>query len=156
VRELTRHAAEEARHAWLWTRAIHAAGLPTVRIYRSYQSFYRDELAPPRSLFETLALTHVFEHPVERQFTDELARPGVPEPIRRTFASLLRDEQHHLHWIGQWLALRPETAVVLERYRAADERVVERLAPFRERLWEVSGLGEEFGTAIEAEALAAP
>lgn len=150
VRELTRHAAEEARHAWLWTRAIDAAGLPTLRIHRSYQSFYRDELAPPRSLLEVLALTHVFEQRVEQHFTDELSCVGVPEPIRRAFALMLRDEQHHLRWIGQWLARHSEAVVVLNRYRAADERVVRRLMPFRERLWDISGLGEEFGIGAEA------
>jgi tRNA isopentenyl-2-thiomethyl-A-37 hydroxylase MiaE len=155
VRELTRHAAEEARHAWVWTRAIDAAGLPTVRIYRSYQSFYRDELAPPRSLLEVLALTHVFEQRVERRFTDELSRPGVPEPIRRAFSQMLRDEQHHLHWIGQWLARQSDAGIVLDRYRAADERVARRLTPFSERLWDVSGLGEEFGSDVGVEAVAA-
>ena len=113
VRELTRHAAEEARHAWVWTRAIDAAGLPTLRIYRSYQSFYRDELAPPRTLLDVLALTHVFEQRVERHFTDELTRSGVPQPIRRAFALMLHDEQHHLHWVGQWLARHADAAIVL-------------------------------------------
>jgi tRNA isopentenyl-2-thiomethyl-A-37 hydroxylase MiaE len=155
VRELTRHAAEEARHAWVWTRAIDAAGLPTLRIYRSYQSFYRDELAPPRTLLDVLALTHVFEQRVERHFTDELSRSGVPEPIRRAFALMLHDEQHHLHWVGQWLARHADAAIVLDRYRAADERVVQRLAPFRERLWDVSGLGEECGSDVAVESVAA-
>ena len=153
VRELTRHAAEEARHSWLWTRAIDAAGLATVRIHRSYQSFYRDELAAPRSLMELLALTHVFEHRVEQAFTDELSGFGVPEPIRRAFAVMLHDERHHLHWIGQWLASQPHARVVLDRYRTADERVIRRLMPFRERLWDVSGLGEEFGSDVGVEAV---
>ena len=155
IRELTRHAAEEARHSWLWTRAIDAAGLQTVRIHRSYQSFYRDELAAPRSLVELLALTHVFEHRVELQFTDELSRSGVPAPIRRAFAVMLHDEQHHLHWIAEWLAFQPDARVVLDRYRAADERVVQRLMPFRERLWEVSGLGEECGSDVGVQVVAA-
>ena len=149
VHQLTRHAAEEARHAWLWARAIDAAGLPTVRIYRSYQSFYREELALPRSLCEVLALTHVFEQRVERQFTEELSRPELPDPVRRAFGVMLHDEARHLRWIGDWFAKQPLAAAVLDRYRAADERVVRRLMPFRERLWEVSGLGEELGSDVE-------
>lgn len=155
IHQLTRHAADEARHAWLWARAIDAAGLPTVRIYRSYQSFYREELVLPRSLCEVLALTHVFEQRVERQFTHELSRSELPDPIRRAVRVMLDDEAHHLRWIRDWFAGRSHAAVVLDRYRDADERVVRRLMPFRDRLWEVSGLGEEFGSDAGSEAGAA-
>ena len=152
IHQLTRHAAEEARHAWLWARAIDAAGLPTVRIYRSYQSFYREELAVPRSLCDVLALTHVFEQRVERQFTHELSSSEWPAPIRRAFAVMLHDEGHHLRWIREWFAGQPpHAAAVLDRYRDADERVVRRLMPFHERLWEVSGLGEECGSDVGSE-----
>ena len=145
VSQLTRHCADEARHAWLWARTLEALDLPAVRIRRSYQSFYLDEISAPRGLTEVLALTHVFEHRVDRHFTGELRRPGLPDIVRRTFCTLIRDEQGHLDWIAQWLAARPESEAILARYRSADERVVQRLAPYGERLWDVSGLGEELG-----------
>jgi hypothetical protein len=145
VCQLTRHCADEARHAWLWARTLETLDLPTVRIRRSYQSFYLDEISAPRALAEVLALTHVFEHRVHRYFTGELSRPGLPDAVRRTFRTLIRDEQGHLDWIARWLAERPECEAILNRYRSADERVVQRLTPYGERLWDVSGLGEELG-----------
>jgi hypothetical protein len=143
VRQLTKHCADEARHAWLWERTLIALGLDTVRISRSYQSLYLDETGPPRSLPEVLGLTHIFEHRVHRQFTEELEEPGLPTPMRRTLAALLRDEAGHLEWIGEWLSAHPEGERVLERYRAADERLYVRLLPYRDRIWEIAGLGEE-------------
>jgi rubrerythrin len=145
VCQLTRHSADEARHAWLWARTLEKLDLPTVQIRRSYQSFYLDEISAPRGLADVLALTHVFEHRVDRHFTSELAQPGLPAAVRHTLSILIRDEQIHLDWIGRWLAERPESEVILAGYRRADERVARRLAPYRERLWDLAGLGEELG-----------
>jgi hypothetical protein len=124
-------------------RTLETLALPSVRIRRSYQSFYLDEISTPRTVTEGLALTHIFEHRVHHHFTDELSRRGLPEPARRTFRALLRDEQAHLDWICGWLAEQPSGGAILDRYRSADERVVQRLTPYRERLWDVEGLGEE-------------
>jgi len=143
ISRLTRHCADEARHAWLWMRTLETLDLPSVRIRRSYQSFYLDEIPTPRTMIEVLALTHIFEHSVHRHFTDERDRPDVPIAVRVTFNTLLRDEQDHLAWICDWLSAEPDGAAILNRYRSADARVVERLSPYRERLWDVDGLGEE-------------
>jgi rubrerythrin len=143
VCQLTRHSADEARHAWLWARTLEKLDLPTVQIRRSYQSFYLDEISAPRGLADVLALTHVFEHRVDRHFTSELVQPGLPAAVRHTLSVLIRDEQAHLDWIGRWLAERPESEVILAGYRRADASVARRLAPYRERLWDVAGLGEE-------------
>jgi hypothetical protein len=140
---LTRHCADEARHAWLWMHTLETLGLPSVRIRRSYQSFYLDEISTPRTITEVLALTHIFEHSVHRHFTDELTRRGLPDAARRTFSALLRDEQDHLDWICEWLTGQPAADAILNRYRAADDRIVQRLTPYRERLWDIEGLGEE-------------
>jgi len=143
INRLTRHCADEARHAWLWLRTLESLGLPSVRVRRSYQSFYLDEISTPRTHTEVLALTHIFEHSVHRHFTDERDRPDVPDAVRTTFSTLLRDEQQHLDWIRDWLAAEPGSAALLNRYRNADARVVQRLTPYRERLWDIDGLGEE-------------
>ena len=143
VARLTRHSADEARHALLWARTLEQLDLPVVQIRRSYQSFYLDEISAPRGLAEMLAMTHVFEHRVDHHFTIELTRARLPAAVRHTIRVLLRDEQAHLDWIGRWLAARPDAPAMLARYRAADERVARRLAPFRERLWDVPGLGVE-------------
>ncbi len=113
--ELTRHAADEARHAWLWQTTIAQLQLAPVRIHRSYQSFYATEGAIPQTLAEVLALTHVFEHRVDREFSDQLADPQLPDAVHRTFKALLRDEVRHLDWIAAWLGQRPELGPLLDR-----------------------------------------
>lgn len=143
VLQLTSHCADEARHAWQWARTIAALELPTVRIRRSYQSFYLDEISAPRTITEVLALTHVFERRVHRHFTDELSQGGLPEEVQRTFRGMLRDEQGHLDWVARWLSSRPGADTILDLYRGADERVVERLTPYAESMWDIEGLGEE-------------
>jgi hypothetical protein len=146
---LTRHCADEARHAWLWSRAIKALGLPHVRILRSYQSFYLDEVSAPRSLVQVLALTHVFEHRVDRHFTSELQRANLPDVVRRTLGVMLHDEIGHLEWVARWLSAHPEADALLTEYRGADERVLQRLLPYGDRLWEIEGLGVEIGGGDE-------
>ena len=141
VHQLTKHCADEARHSWLWERTIVRLGLPIVRIRRSYQSFYLDEIRPPRSITEALALTHIFELRVQRQFTDESEQPGLPEEARRTFRALIREEEAHLDWIARWLDARAGASAMLTRYRDADERVYRRLVAYRDRSWEIDGLG---------------
>ena len=142
VRRLTKHCADEARHAWLWERTLTALDLPIVCIYRSYQSFYFEETGPPRSLTEVLALTHIFEQRVHRQFTEDASCPGMPDAARRTLRVMLRDEKDHLDWVAGWLATRADAEALLERYRGADERVYRRLIPYRDRIWDIPGLGE--------------
>jgi rubrerythrin len=141
--ELTRHAADEARHAWLWQRTIAELDLAPVRIFRSYQSFYADEAAVPQRMVEVLALTHVFEQRVDHEFGEQLARGDLPDPVVRTFNALLRDEQRHLGWVAAWLDRQDNAQGVVDQYRTVDRRVAEQLRPFRDRLWDVPGLGEE-------------
>jgi hypothetical protein len=147
IYQLTKHCADEARHAWLWEMALSTLNLNAVRINRSYQSFYFEETGPPQSLPEVLCLTHIFEHRVHRQFTEELTDPRLPDPARRTLRVLLKDEEGHLDWIASWLAAHAGAERILARYRQADERVYHRLLPYRERIWDIGGLGEELPTS---------
>lgn len=147
VAQLTRHAADEARHAWLWQRTITQLNLPAVRILRSYQSFYADGGVMPQALAEVLALTHVFERRVDVEFSEQLVDAQLPEPVLRTFRALLRDEQRHLDWIAVWLQARPELQPLLESYTGVDRQVAGRLRAFRDHLWDVPGLGEELEEA---------
>jgi rubrerythrin len=147
IAELTRHAADEARHAWLWQRTIAQLQLAPVRVHRSYQSFYTDGGLMPQTLAEVLALTHVFEQRVDREFGEQVDDGELPDAVRRTFRALLRDEQRHLEWIARWLGARPELSSVVAHYGDVDREVAARLRPYRDRLWDVSGLGEELEEA---------
>lgn len=143
VSELTRHAADEARHAWLWQRTIAQLDLQPVRIFRSYQSFYGEEGVMPQRLADVLALTHIFERRVDREFSEQIRDAELPDSVLRTFRALLRDEQRHLDWIAAWLRARPELQTTVDELIDVDRQVAARLRPFRDCLWEVRGLGEE-------------
>lgn len=143
IAALTRHCADEARHGWLWQQTLDRLALPTVRIFRSYQSFYAEAGAAPGTLAEVLALTHVFEQRVDREFSEQLREGRFPEEVNRTFRALLGDEALHLAWVARWLEARPDGQRLLSTYRAADEGVYGSLRPYWQRLWDVPGLGEE-------------
>ena len=147
IGELTRHAADEARHAWLWQRTVTQLKLPSVRILRSYQSFYGTEGVIPQKLGEVLALTHVFERRVDIEFSEQLRHGDFPGPVLRTFQALLHDEQRHLNWIAEWLAAHQDLAALVDGYTQIDIVVAQRLRPYHDRLWEIPGLGEELKEA---------
>ena len=85
VRKLTRHAADEARHAAIWAEAIVESGLPTIRIFRSYQSLYGDHGGMPVGMQEVLAFTQIFERRVHKRFTSELHQSDLPEASKKGF-----------------------------------------------------------------------
>jgi bacterioferritin (cytochrome b1) len=147
VLALTRHAADEADHARQWAETIHALGGTWVRILRSYQSYYADAGILPTNLAEALALTHVFERRVWRQFQKELSSSDWPPAARSTFELLLAEERGHLEWVKEWLDRHERGSQLVQQYTAVDEQVYERLLPHESALWEVPGLGIEL-TAV--------
>jgi hypothetical protein len=143
IQRLTRHCAEEAEHSRLWADTIARLDLPTVRIHRSYQSFYLRHAGPPATLLDVLCFTQIFERRVHRRFQEELARPDLPEPARRAFAKMIEDERDHLGWVAAWLRQRWEAADGLRRCAAIDRQVFAELEPFEQCLWKIPGLGRE-------------
>jgi hypothetical protein len=148
ILSLTRHCADEARHAWLWAKTIDDLGLATVQIHRSYQSLYFRRGTMPTSLAEVLALTHVFEQRVDWQFRRELEDPDLPVAAARTFQMLLKDEQDHLGWVSNWLGNRPDGQQLIDRYRTIDAEVYEEIRPSLPRIWEIPGLGRELSSPV--------
>jgi len=140
---LASHAADEADHARQWAKACQALGGPWVRILRGYQSFYADFGVLPASLVEILALTHVFERRVWRQFQQELSSLDWPLVARTTFERLLADERQHLEWVKTWLDEQSDGAALVAHYTAIDQQVYERLQLRENCLWDVPGLGIE-------------
>src|SRR5262245_59261411 len=140
---LVDHAADEADHARQWAKACQSLGGPWVRVLRGYQSFYADFGVLPASLVEILALTHVFERRVWRQFQQELSSLEWPPVARTTFERLLADERQHLEWVKTWLDEQSDGAALVARYTAIDQQVYERLQLRENCLWDVPGLGIE-------------
>ena len=140
---LTRHCAEEAGHSRLWREVIENLGLPHIRIFRSYQSFYADEGGPPATLLEVLCFTQVFERRVHRRFHEEVRDPGTPAVARAAYARMMEDEKDHLSWVADWLRTQAGAKDCLRRYEETDRAVLRKLLPFEQRLWAVPGLGRE-------------
>ena len=101
--QLTKHCAEEANHSLLWNGVITELKLPTIRIFRSYQSFFLQVGNHPKSLVEVLAFTQIFERRVHQAFTRELKDPKTPQPAKKAYLQMLQDEKGHLSWVADWL-----------------------------------------------------
>ena len=146
VQRLTRHAADEARHAAIWADAIVEADLPTIRIFRSYQSLYGDHGGMPVGLQEVLAFTQIFERRVHKRFTSELHQSDLPAPARKAFEIMIADESDHLEWVLDWLKMQADSEPLLQKYQTIDLAVYQEVLPYEHRLWEMAGLGEELSS----------
>lgn len=141
VTRLTEHGAEEAEHSRMWAEAIVEMGLPLIRIFRSYQSFYLQHAGPPATLVDVLCFTQIFERRVHRRFHEELHRTDTPELVRGVLAEMIEDEKGHLSWVAAWLATQPEAENGLRRYETIDRRVFAELQPYEQCLWKIPDLG---------------
>ena len=140
---LTRHCAEEAEHSRIWSDVIVTLGLPHIRIFQSYQSFYLRESGPPASLLDVLCFTQIFERRVHRRFHEERRDPATPEMARAAFTRMIDDEKDHLAWVADWLTtqarVRPRrcnfTRIATWQFSSGS------LLPYEDRLWSDSRSG---------------
>lgn len=127
--DVTLHFADEARHASLWTSCFAELGAVPLALARSYQDRYLAAAGMPANLMEVLAITHVFERRVARQYGRHRRMPRLEPAIARTLDRILHDEHWHLQWVRRTLfELQPEYGreaidAALARCRAADEAV---------------------------------
>lgn len=147
---LTGHSAEEAEHSRHWAEVIGELGLPHVRIFRSYQSFYVRHGGAPATLLEVLAFTQIFERRVHQRFHEEARRADTPPAARRAFERMIEDEKEHLGWVARWLRDQADAPEMLRRYEAIDRAVFAELQPFDQRLWAIPWLGRECPTPAPA------
>jgi len=113
---LTWHAAEEMRHAWVWTEALLALGGLPEAVPETYQSRYFAAVGMPSSEIDVLALTHVFETRVAWHLSAHLAYGGAHRRVVQALRTVLADEGAHLSWV------RERLASCSERGRADDVR----------------------------------
>jgi acyl carrier protein len=140
---LTEHCAEEANHAWLWTRTILDVGGTPRRVSETYQSRYYEAIGPPTTVIDVLALTQVFEKRVLRHFRDHLRRPGTHPAVARTLERMIAEEAGHIGWVKKRLdrwaieAGEAEVAEALCRFAEVDREVYARLVEYRDRFGEL-------------------
>lgn len=132
ILRLTRHSAEEVRHAQLWAETILAVGGEPRPVRSTYQARLAKLVGAPASVFQVLALTQVFERRVYRHFLDHAAIPGTHPAVRATLERMIEEEKDHLSWVADWLQLEGvrrgiDVRAVLDRFAVADARVYGQL-----------------------------
>jgi bacterioferritin (cytochrome b1) len=133
--KMSKHLADETRHAWLWTRRISDLGGAPVPIPDGYQRRLGLRTGVPKTLLELLALTVVVEERAQSRYMAHAALPSVDEATREVLKAVTEDESWHLSWIEKKmreLARREGNEVAadeaLERYRQIDREVYATLA----------------------------
>ena len=132
--KLTKHVAEEARHAWLWTRRMTELGGAPIKIASGYQTRLGTRTTP-RTLADLLALTVVVEERSLERYQEHAVRPDVDAATRRVLESVARDERWHIAWIKKKLdeltaadsAVCERVAMMMEHYRKIDREVYAEL-----------------------------
>jgi len=132
---LTRHLAEETRHAWLWTERIREIGGVPLPIDDGYQVRIGKRVGVPRDIVDLLALTVVVEQRSLRRYRAHQRRTGVPTRTLAVLRAVTRDEVWHVDWIrrkARELAARDgrvgRVDEALRRYREVDRAVMAELA----------------------------
>jgi bacterioferritin (cytochrome b1) len=139
--KMSRHLADETRHAWLWTKRIADLGAAPVMIDDGYQRRLGLRTGVPKDLIDLLALTVVVEERARSRYMHHAALPNVDAETLAVLKAVTEDESWHLSWIERQMReiakeqgnpLRADQA--LERYRAIDREVYATLAADEELL----------------------
>ncbi|MGO9450673.1 MAG: ferritin-like domain-containing protein [Candidatus Binataceae bacterium] len=128
--KLTRHLADETRHAWLWTkRIVEIGGLPA-SVANGYQHRLGLRIGVPKDTLELLALTLVAENRALDRYRAHAARRDVDSGTLAVLKAVSGDEQWHLAWIREKLREiaancgdKDRGIQVLDRYAAIEREV---------------------------------
>ena len=133
--KMSKHLADETRHAWLWTKRIADLGGAPILIEDGYQRRLGLRTGVPKNIVDLLALTVVVEERALSRYVAHAALPEVDEATQEVLKAVTEDESWHLSWIEKKMRemaraegneRRAEEA--LERYRAIDREVYATLA----------------------------
>lgn len=129
--KLSRHLADETRHAWLWTKRIVDLGGIPVRVADGYQTRIGLEVGIPKTLVDLFALTVVVEERAQRRYLEHARRLDVDPETLEILHEVTKDEKWHIGWIKTKLKElaaanggEEKMLATLERYREIDRRVV--------------------------------
>jgi bacterioferritin (cytochrome b1) len=128
--KLTRHLADETRHAALWTRRIYELGAAPVDLSDGYQRRLGLRIGIPKNPLELLALTIIAEERALDRYRSEAARTDLDPATRRVLDAVTGDETWHLAWVREKLGemasergTRARADEILGRYRAIEKEV---------------------------------
>jgi demethoxyubiquinone hydroxylase (CLK1/Coq7/Cat5 family) len=129
---LTRHSAEEVRHAQLWTETIIEVGGKPSPVRDTYQRLLAMRVGAPSSVFQVLALTQVFERRVYSHFIRHARMHGTHRAVRACLERMIDEEKDHLSWVHDWLLAegdrrRVDVQALMNNYTEVDSRVYHQL-----------------------------
>src|SRR5579885_756370 len=139
--KMSRHLADETRHAWLWTKRIADLGAAPKIVDDGYQRRLGLRTGVPKDLIDLLALTVVVEERARSRYVQHAQMPNVDAETLGVLKAVPEDETSHLSWIERQMReiareqgdpARADRA--LERYRAIDREVYATLAADEELL----------------------
>lgn len=131
--KLTRHLADESRHAWLWTERIVELGGAIILVPDGYQRQLKRRVGTPSTVLDLLALTYVVEERAQKRYHEHAVRPDVDPKTAALLEAMNEDEAWHLAWVGEKLRELEATegkercAAALARYRALENEVYTQL-----------------------------
>ncbi|HUA32300.1 MAG TPA: ferritin-like domain-containing protein [Candidatus Binataceae bacterium] len=128
--KLTRHLADETRHALLWSERIAQLGGTPIEVADGYQRRLHAKIGVPTDLVEIFALTLITEERAQSRYLAHAAMKDVDPVTAELLADVARDEEWHLQWItaklNQLATQRDDNARLartLERYRTLEREV---------------------------------
>ncbi len=132
--KLSRHLADETRHAWLWTKRITDLGHEPIHVDDGYQTRIGRAVGIPRSLIDLFALTVVVEERAQQRYIEHSRRPDVDPETLELLHEVSKDETWHIGWIKDELVQmaranggEAKMQNTLQRYRDIDAQVVSEL-----------------------------
>ena len=139
--KLTRHLADETRHAFLWSERIAQLGGTPIEVRDGYQRRLQAKIGVPTDLVEIFALTLVTEERAQNRYLAHAQMKDVDPVTAGLLADVARDEEWHLQWItaklnelaangGDDLRL----ARTLERYRTLEREVYSEIEEYENGL----------------------
>jgi bacterioferritin (cytochrome b1) len=128
--KMSRHIADETRHAWLWTRRLAALGAAPIAIPDGYQRRLGLRVGVPKSVVKLLALTIVVEERAQTRYLEHAASSDVDPATIEVLRAVTEDESWHLSWIKEKLfeiardqSKESEAGEALSCYREIDREV---------------------------------
>ncbi len=97
--KLTRHLADETRHAFLWTKRISDMGGAPITITNGYQHRLGLRVGVPRDTIDLLALTSVAESRALERYRSHAQQEGVDDNTLEVLKAVSADETWHLAWV---------------------------------------------------------
>ena len=121
--KLTRHLADEARHAFLWTKRIFDMGGTPHSIVDGYQHRLGQRFGVPKDTIDLLALTSVAESRALGRYQGHAQQEGVDDDTLAVLKAVTVDEKWHLAWVDAKMREIAKDRGDEERANRALERV---------------------------------